>query len=171
MSYSPTVYWASIVTPRLRARAAESAFSMALAEKRPDVRIVHLSETLSSVNRAGFFDGYRRMIGEYHDSGLMDPAALAQVAKATGARYIAMLSMASFQQVYHDRLGIFGLRVLQTKEAHVRLSLQIWDSADGSVAWEGAQEFHMASETASESAVSFKSVVQEAAARLVAEIP
>jgi hypothetical protein len=147
------------------------AFSKAFAEQRPKVHIVPLTETLTSVNRAGQSEDYRRMMLEYRDSGLMDPTELAQVGKATGARYVALLNLASFQQVYHDRLGIFGLRVLQTKEANIRLTLQIWNSSDGSIAWEGAQEIHMANETAAESAVSFESVVQAAAEKLVAKIP
>jgi hypothetical protein len=152
-------------------QALALAFSKALGEQRPTVRIVPLSDTLTSVNRAGLFETYRRMIMEYRDSGLLDPAALAKVGKATDARYIALLNMANFQQAYHDRLGIFGLRVLQTKEANIRLTLQIWDSSDGSIAWEGAQEIRMASETASESAVSFWSVVQAATQKLAAKIP
>ena len=147
------------------------AFSKALEEQRPNVRIVPLTETLTSVNRAGLFENYRRMIVEYRESGLLDPAALAQVGNATGARYIALLNMASFQQAYHDRLGILGLRVLQTKEANIRLTLQIWNSVDGSVAWEGAQEIRMASETAAESEVSFWSVVHAATEKLAAKIP
>jgi len=147
------------------------AFSKSLAEQLPSVRVVPLTETLTSVNRAGLFETYRRMITEYRESGSLDPTALAQVGKATGVRYIALLNMASFQQVYHDRLGVLGLRVLQTKEANIRLSLQIWNSLDGSIAWEGAQEIHMASETAAESAVSFGSVVEAAAQKLVAKIP
>jgi hypothetical protein len=147
------------------------AFSKSVERQLPNVRVVPLTETLSSVNRAGLFEDYRRMINEYRDSGLLDRAALVQVGKATGARYIALLSMASFQQVYHDRLGVLGLRVLQTKEANIRLTLQIWNSLDGSIAWEGAQEIHMSSETAAQSAVSFGSVVEAAAQRLAAKIP
>ena len=147
------------------------AFSKSLEDQRPNVRVVPLTETLTRVNRAGLFETYGRMIAEYRNSGLLDPTALAQVAKATGTRYIGLLNMASFQQAYRDRLGIFGLRVLQTKEANIRLTFQIWNSADGSVAWQGAQEIQMASETAAESAVSFWSVVQAAAEKLATKIP
>jgi len=147
------------------------AFSKTLEENRPDTRIVPLTETLTSINRAGLSESYKRMIVEYRESGLLDRSALAQVGKATGARYIALLNMATFQQVYHDRLGVFGLRLLQTKEANIRLTLQIWNSQDGSVAWEGAQEIHMADETAAEDAVSFGSVVQAAAEKLIAKVP
>ena len=147
------------------------AFSKTLQELRPDTHVVPLTETLTSINRAGLFENYKRMIIEYRDSGLLDPMALAQVSKATGTRYIALLNMAAFQQVYHDRLGVFGLRLLQTKEANIRLTLQIWNGRDGSIAWEGAQEVHMADETAAEDAVSFGLVVQAAAEKLIDKIP
>ena len=147
------------------------AFSKTLREQRPDTHVIPLTETLTSINRAGLYQNYKRMITDYRDSGLLDPMALAQVGKATGARYIAQLNMAAFQQVYHDRLGVFGLRLLQTKEANIRLTLQIWNSRDGSIAWEGAQEVHMADETAAEDAVSFGLVVQAAAEKLIAKIP
>jgi len=151
--------------------ALSLAFTKILEQQRPNTHIVPLTETLTSVNRAGLSESYRRMIYEFRGSGLLDPVALAQVGKATGARYIALLNMAAFQQVYHDRLGIFGLRLLQTKEANIRLTLQIWNSRDGSVAWEGAQEVHMADETAAEDAVAFGSVVQAAAEKLITKIP
>lgn len=147
------------------------AFSKTLEQQRPDTHVVPLTETLTSVNRAGLFENYKRMIIEYRQSGLLDPTALAQIGKATGARYVALLNMAAFQQVYHDRLGVFGLRLLQTKEANIRLTLQIWSSRDGSVVWEGSQEIHMADETAAEDAVSFGLVVQAAAEKLVPKIP
>jgi len=147
------------------------AFAKALASERPKIHIVPLTETLTSVNRAGIFDAYERMITQYRDSGSLDPAALAAVGKAAGARYVALLNMAAFQQVYHDRLGVFGLRLLQTKEATIRLTLQVWNSMDGSVAWEGAQEIHMADETAAEDAVSFSAVVETAAQKLAAKMP
>jgi len=152
-------------------QALALAFSKTLEEQRPNTRVVPLTETLTSVNRAGLFENYKRMIIEYRDSGLLDPIALAQVGQAADVRYVAVLNMATFQQVYHDRLGVFGLRLLQTKEANIRLTLQIWNSSDGSVAWEGAQELHMADETAAEDAVSFGMVVQAAAEKLVAKIP
>jgi hypothetical protein len=162
----------STVTGQEEDKAALAlAFSKALASQRPNVRVVPLNETLTGVNRAGLSETYRRMVTEYRDSGLLDRAALSQIGEATGARYIALLNMAGFQQVYHDRLGIFGLRVLQTKEANIRLTLQIWNSGDGSIAWQGSQEVQMASETAAESAVSFWSVVQAAAVKLAAGMP
>ncbi len=147
------------------------AFSQAFEAARPGTRVVPLNETLSSINRRGLAESYKRLIVDYRDSRLLDRTALAQVGDATGARYIALLNLATFQQVYHDRFGLLGLRLLQTEEASIRLTLQIWDSRDGSIAWEGAQEVHMANETAAEDAVSFGVVVQAAAEKLIAKIP
>jgi hypothetical protein len=147
------------------------AFAQAFVAARPGTRVLSLTETLSSVNRGGLAERYQRMIVDYRDSRLLDRDALAQVGNATGVRYVAVVNMAAFQQVYHDRFGLFGLRVLQTKQANIRLTIQIWDSRDGSVAWEGSQELHMSDETAAEDAVSFGAVVQTAAERLIAQIP
>ena len=35
------------------------------------------------------------------------------------------------------RLNFFGLRVAETREAELRLFLQIWDSTTGELVWEG----------------------------------
>ena len=167
----------AFVTPTTSTGQEEDKLALALAfaqsfeSARPQTRVVPLTQTLSNINHAGIGEAYRHMIADYRDSRLLDRTALAQLGNATGARYIAILNLATFQQVYHDRLGLFGLRVLQTKEASIRLTLQIWNSWDGSVAWEGSQEIHMADETTKEDAVSFGVVVQAASERLVARIP
>jgi ABC-type uncharacterized transport system ATPase subunit len=61
--------------------------------------------------------------------------------------------------------------VLETKTSTIRLFLQIWDSQDGSVAWEGAQESTVSYESLVEEYVSMKSIVQESARDLVAKLP
>jgi hypothetical protein len=146
-------------------------FSQILEELRPGARVVPLTETLSSINRAGLAEDYKRMMANYHGAELLDRESLAQVSKATGVRYIAQLKMASFQQESQDRFGVLGLRVVETKKANIRLSLQIWNSVDGSVAWEGTQELYLANETVQENPISFRSVVEASARNLIAKIP
>jgi len=146
-------------------------FSQILTELRPGTRVVPLTETLSSINRAGLADDYKRMMTNYLGTELLDRASLAQVSKATGVRYIATLKMASFQQETEDRFGILGLHLVDTKKANIRLTFQIWNSEDGSIAWEGAQELYMASETMKANPISFRSVVETSARKLIAEIP
>jgi hypothetical protein len=152
-------------------QALALVFGKVLAETRPRVRVVALAETLGAINRSGLTEDYRRMFADYRESGIFDRAALQKVGKAAGARYIAQLKMASFSQGSDTRFGALGFRILQTKKANIRLFLQVWDSVDGSIAWQGAQEVHVAEETFSESAVTFRSVVEVSARDLIARLP
>jgi hypothetical protein len=152
-------------------QALALVFGKVLEEKRPQVRVVALAETLGAINRSGLTEDYRRMFADYRESGIFDRTALQKVGKAAGARYIAQLKMASFSQGSDTRFGALGLRILQTKKANIRLFLQIWDSSDGSIAWQGAQEVHLAEETFSESAVTFRAIVEVAARDLIARLP
>lgn len=162
----------STVTGQEQDRAALSLiFSQELAKLRPGMRVVPLTETLSSINRAGLAEDYKRMMATYHGAELLDHASLIEVSKATGVRYVAQLKMASFQQESQDRFGVFGLRVVETKKANIRLSLQIWNSDDGAVAWEGAQELYMANETLAEDPISFRTIVETSARSLISELP
>jgi heme-degrading monooxygenase HmoA len=162
----------STVTGQEQDRPALSLiFAQILEELRPGTHVVPLTETLSNVNRAGIAEDYKRMMANYHGAELLDSVSLAQVSKATGVRYIAQLKMATFQQESQDRFGVFGLRLVETKKANIRLSLQIWNSEDGSVAWEGTQELYQAHETMKENPIAFRTIVEAAARSLIARIP
>lgn len=146
-------------------------FSHVLEELRPGTRVVPLAETLSSVNRDGLAENYKLMMSNYQGAELLDRATLSLVGKATGVRYIGQLKMASFGQQSQDRFGVFGLRVVETKKANIRLTLQIWNSEDGSIVWEGTQELYLANETLKEDPISFRTMVEDVARSLIARIP
>jgi hypothetical protein len=142
-----------------------------LAQQRQEIRTVGLPETLSAVNRAGLTDAYKRMYQDYRDSGVFEPKVLRQVGDAVGVRYMVQLKMAGFRQDARERFGILGLSILQTQAANIRLFLQIWDTDDGSIVWEGNNELNRAYDTFSERSVSFDTVVRESASELVAKLP
>jgi len=146
-------------------------FSQVLQEMRPGVHVVPLTETLGDINRAGLADDYKRFMANYHGGELLDKNSLKQISGATGVRYVAELKMASFLQESEDRFGVLGLHVVDTKKSSIRLSLQIWNSEDGSIAWEGAHELYLATETVRAKPISFRAVVEASARKLVAEIP
>ncbi len=146
-------------------------FSQTLTAMRPDTHVVPLSETLSSMNRVGLADDYNRLLATYRGAELLDRTLLTQVSKATGVRYVAQLKMALFQQETQGRLGVFGLRLIETKKANLRLTLQVWNSEDGSIAWEGSQELYMAFETIKEDPISFHEIVEASARDLIAKLP
>lgn len=152
-------------------QALALAFTEVLLNVRPDLHVVPLPQTLSAINRAGLTREYRQMFENYRLAGIFDNEALQKVARVTGTRYIAQLKLGAFRQESKDRFGMLGLRMLQTKTSTIRLFLQIWDSTNGSVAWEGAQESTLSHESMAEEYVSMKSIVQESARDLLKRLP
>lgn len=146
-------------------------FAEVLKRERPALRVVTLAETLGAVNKAGLADAYKRMYNDYRDTGLFSGAVLRRVAAATGARYVAQLKLQGFEQGAKDRFGIFGFRIVETKFAHVRLFLQLWDTLDGTIAWEGMHELRYSRETTTEKPVMQSTVLELAAQDLIARLP
>jgi len=132
-----------------------------LKTKRPDIRCVTLAETLSAVNKAGLAEQYKEMYIDYRDTGLFKKDMLKQIGELTGVKYVAQLKLASFNQNNRDRFQIFGMRILETKKADLRLVLQIWNTSDGSIAWEIVEELSYAQDTAYSGTVALRTVLEE----------
>ena len=146
-------------------------FTDVLKEDRPQVRCVTLPETLSALNKAGFADQYRNMFNDYQQAGIFNREILRKIGEVTQTRYIAQLKLSGFNQRSNDRFSVFGLRVLQTHHAGIRLFLQIWDSQNGAIVWEGVEELDRAEDTVTETNVTLRTVLREAAQNLVARLP
>ncbi len=146
-------------------------FFSAVARQRPEFRLLPLSATISAVNREGLTDVYKGMYRDYRDTGVFDPTALRQIGQATGMRFLGQLKMAAFGQRNSARFGIFGLDIMKTQTATIRLYFQIWDTNTGAIAWEGAEELAAAHDTMAEKTVTFKSVVEEATLELIRLLP
>ena len=152
-------------------QALALAFTETLKLARPNLHIVPLPATLSAVNRAGLASEYRQMFEDYRLSGIFSRDTLQKVSRVTGVRYLAHLKLSGFRQESKSRLGVLGIRVLETKSASVRLYLQIWDGENGSVVWEGAQELTSSRESFREDAISFKTAVEQSASEIIASLP
>jgi hypothetical protein len=152
-------------------QAVALTFADVLKRERQKLRVVTLAETLGAVNKAGLADDYKRMYDDYRDTGLLSQEVLRRVSAATGARYLAQLKLQGFGQGAKERFGVFGLRIVQTQYGHVRLFLQIWDSTDGSIAWEGMQEMRISQETVTEEPVMQHTVLEHTARDIVAKLP
>jgi len=152
-------------------QALALAFTGMLRSVRPDLHIVPLAETLSAINRTGLTGEYRQMFEDYRLTGIFDRETLRKVAGVTGVRYLAQLKLGAFRQESKSRFGMLGFRVLETKTSTIRLFLQIWDSTDGSVAWEGSQESTVSHESMAEEYVSLRNIVEESARDLVVRLP
>lgn len=152
-------------------QAVALIFASVMARDFPDVHIVTLPETLSAVNGNGLADEYRKMYADYRDTGIFLRSTLKKIGKITGVRYVAQIKLAGFSQGSSTRFGILGLRVVDTQFAKIRLFFQIWDSTDGSIAWEGTHELVYAEEAASEKGITLKRALEYAASELIHRLP
>ena len=146
-------------------------FAEVLREKRPDINVVSLPETLSAINKAGLLKEYMQMYENYEQTGIFDYTSLKKISAVTGTRYIAQLNLSGFDQGEKGRFGFMGLRVLETKRANIRVLLQIWDAQEGMIAWEGYEEINFATETYTEEAITFYDIARQIAENMVARIP
>lgn len=146
------------------------AFATTLADARPEVRVVTLAQTLGAVNRAGMTRDYQRMYEGFHATGVLDRKVLAKLRGITGARFFALLQLGDFRRETGARTIAPGL-ASGIERARIRLFLQVWDSIDGTVAWEGMNEAVYSTDTPDAETMSFRSVVERAARDLIALLP
>ena len=153
-----------------RQSLALSFVSILLSEHK-DIRVVTLAETLSAINRANLTAEYNAMFDEYQDTGSFQQQTLRKIGEVTGVRYLAQLKLAGFRQETAGRLGVLGLRLIETKRANLRIFLQIWDSQEGSIVWEGLEELNLSTDTFTENTISFNDIARQSARELLEHIP
>ncbi len=152
-------------------QAVAFTFADVIKHERQGLRVVTLAETLGAINKSGLADAYKRMYDDYRDTGLLSGIVLKQIGAATGARYLAQLKLQGFGQGAKERFGTLGLRIVETQYAHVRLFFQIWDSSDGTIAWEGMQEMRISQESVTEEPVMLRTMLERTAHDLIAKLP
>lgn len=152
-------------------QAVALTFAQVLKQDRPGLRVITLAETLGAVNRAGLGNAYKLMYNDYRDTGLLSADVLRKVGGATGARFVVQLKLQGFEQGSRDRFGVLGMRIVETKYAHIRLFLQVWDSRDSTIAWESMQELRQSTDTTTEEPVTLHAVLERTARDLVARLP
>jgi hypothetical protein len=138
---------------------------------RPNVRVVSLPETLSAINRVGMAKEYRQMFDDYRESGMFARESLRRLGEACNARYLVQIKLSGFGRDMRDRFTLFGLRLLQTQYANIRLYLQIWDSETGSIVWEAMEELQYAFDSFAEQPVTFRAVAEVAARNIIKDLP
>lgn len=146
-------------------------FAATLARARPDIRVVPLPAILSAVNAAGLNQQYKQMYRDYLETGILDGDLLRRVGEIGEVRYLVQLNLAAFEQQTRGRFGFLGMRLIDTKQANMRVFVQIWDSTTGAIAWEGGGELNYASDSGWEAPVTFHVAADEAAKRIFAQLP
>lgn len=152
-------------------QAMAMAFTQAVQQTRPAVKIVPLAEAISAINATGLANDYKKMLEDYSITGLFEHKALQKIAQAIGTRYIAQLQLRGFRQDNKNRLSLLGIRLIDTKSTDTRIFLQIWDSRNGSVVWEGSQELTVAKDSWGEETITFRQTMETAAQHLIKQLP
>jgi hypothetical protein len=146
-------------------------FTEVLRKVRPKILCLSLSETLNAINRAGLSEEYKRMYVDYRDTGIFNRDILKKVGEATKTRYVAQLKLMSFSQGSDNRFGVLGMRLIDTKFADLRLFFQIWNTEDGTIAWESVKEIHYAIDRVTEKPVTQRVIIEKAARDIVSKLP
>jgi hypothetical protein len=146
-------------------------FTEALSRARPDIAIVPLPDVLSAVNRHDLVARYQQLYYDYRLTGVFQQDVLERLGEATGARYLGQIKLARFEQGAKGRFGVFGLSLLQTQFAHMRMFFQVWDARTGAVVWEGIDELTVSVETSRERPVTLRALAQEAARDFAIRLP
>ncbi|MBW2520283.1 MAG: hypothetical protein JRD88_08025 [Deltaproteobacteria bacterium] len=167
----------SLITPTTASgkeedkQAVALVFAGMLRENHPEIPLMTLTETLGRINSNGLEERYQKMYRDYYDTGIFDRETLSEIGTITGTRYISQLKLAAFNQQSNSRLSFLGLRLVKTQESSIRMFMTIWDSADGTIAWEGMQELSYAYDTITEKPVSFRQAVEEASVEIIRRLP
>jgi hypothetical protein len=132
--------------------------------------VVTLAQLLNRINAAGLADSYAASLGMYDTSGILPQDTITQLGAAAGARFLAKLSLANFEQAQVERFGIAGIRVLSTNRTRIRLFLEIWDSDNGQIVWYANEELALASERATEEDLSVRGAATRAISEMLATI-
>ncbi len=152
-------------------QAVALTFSDVLQSERPEIRIVTLAEVISKINTAGLDVQYKEMYEGYRDSGLFKRELLKEIAGTLETRYLAQLKLQGFKQGDKNRIQFFGVRIVETQEATLRLFLQIWDASDGTIAWEGVEELQHSWDTPTEDPVTLQDTMKRAAKEMIDNLP
>lgn len=101
----------------------------------PKARVQAGGIVMGRLNKAGLGETWRDLASGYVVSGVLERSELAKVAQAAGARYLLMPMLATMNTKTDTRLTFMGLVVGRTSSTTVDVSLQLWDSSTGEIAW------------------------------------
>jgi len=121
----------------------------------PTWRVIGEQQTINLINRYGLAGEYARLRESGEQSHILDRELLQKIGKSIEARYVFQPRLAYFLQTMTDRLKLppFDILLVQTRSAHMRLSLQLWDTMSGELIWASAAETALQSEAVTQDPV------------------
>ncbi|HEY7532539.1 MAG TPA: hypothetical protein VH681_07100 [Nitrospiraceae bacterium] len=138
----------------------------------PQMRVIDSRQSLSQINQLGLAAEYTQMRADAEQSHVLNRDSLKKIGTALGARYVFQPRLASFTQIMTDRWTFpgFGVLLMQTRSADLRVSLQLWDTKTGALLWVSMAEGTLQSEAASRDLVYFEDAARVALGSIVADL-
>ena len=116
------------------------ALTTVLSRTKPPVRVVPMPETLSRLADNGLTGEYGDMLAGFGRTGILERGRLERIGTALGSRYVMQPGLAEFSQNLFDKFELWGIKIVRTRIAMLRLWLQIWEVPTGHLLWERTGE-------------------------------
>lgn len=142
----------------------------ALTQDPLHISVLSPQMSLSRINRADLAADYTAMMAAYQQSGILNRATLGRLGEVLQSPYVFLPTLAWFDQMMSERFNFFGVRILQTRISILRLSLEIWDTRTGEIAWESSGEATLAGEDVREYRIPFEEIAEHLWATLLADL-
>ena len=120
------------------------ALTTALSRTKPPVRAVPMPETLSRLADNDLTGEYADLLAGFGRTGILERERLTRIGAALGSRYVMQPGLAEFSVGLFDKFEIWGIKIIRTRIATLRLWLQIWEAPTGHLLWERTGELTIA---------------------------
>ena len=134
------------------------SLSHTLQEEHRVMTVLPPQDAISRINQAGLSKDYTDLVAAYMQSGVLHQDGLRRIGEALPADYVFQPIMASFEQTVWERFSFLGIRLFQTRVSVLRLSVQLWDTKTGAIAWESSGEATLAGEDVREYRIPFEEI-------------
>ena len=134
------------------------SLSHTLRDEYPALAVLSPQDAISRINQAGLSKEYTDLVAAYMQSGVLHQEDLRRIGDALMVDYVFQPIMASFEQSVWERFSFLGVRLFQTRVSVLRLSLQLWDTKTGGIAWESSGEATLAGEDVREYRIPFEEI-------------
>lgn len=142
-----------------------------LQEERKETEVILPAQSLSFLNQAGMTKDYNEAIKDYQITGVLDQEILARIHEVMGVQYLIYMSLNSLNQYRSTRLSTFGLRLIDSQTATLRLFLRIFHAGQGKIVWEGSAEGIITREDFRARPITLNELGQVACQKLVEDLP
>ena len=116
------------------------ALTTVLARTTPPVRVVPMPETVSRLADHDLTGDYGDLMAGFGRSGILERERLRRIGAALGSRYVMQPGLAEFSTGLFDKFEFWGIKIVRTRIATLRLWLQIWEAPTGHLLWERTGE-------------------------------